>query len=831
MADKTLFNLNWEKYLMLLFLLFGVGFFSSGVVTWVAANWDYFSKFQKLYAVQFWLSVSIFAALFFYFRESKKLAAGKIKVVTAVFFFISAVFIGALFALIGQIYQTGANAWQLFALWSVLQIPFFLILPNIGSALLLGATLNTTHLLYFPFIDDYIFATSVILNFAFVILAELYIKKSREEIWRIIVKVATIAVSFGLSGMALMSDAQAFWACVISGVLLFRYKMRDDMFLIIVYFVALVVNVDIFLIRIADGNESSLFIAAMLTLGAVVFGATQIKRRFFVHNPKLELTWAVQLMFSLLALLVSILFVGWLMTFGVQDKSVLFIAALFLFIGALWLHYRKKQDYLVDIFMTMSGIMLLFALYVIGDKSDFEIILLSVSLYVLAVYYLRLTLWLRCLAVILFISVVLENFYVASYLIYSTEITFFQQLLGYASHQWLMLGAVILFYLKGINRNETVAGYITPVAWAFLLLSCWMCFLAYLDVHIRDVFDSSNDMVKINSLSDFFHVSTGGVFSELKTGFEIYYTLYFTVCLSALAVFLLLSKRYGLNTKHLVSAVTALILFSTAFVSINMIAFALALLLLAYVNAGRILFALAVLLLLTALSWYYYILSVPLLYKSFLLLFFGVIFVALSALLYGKNTIHEKSEPPDFSQEREGSHQVPKLKPVLALSAWLGILIFANYNIVKFEGVLNQGKPIILKLAPVDPRSLMQGDFMALNYEILTSVRETLTSEDAYNENKQEKEKAYLLVKYDKHNVAVFCRLEENVPQQFNGCEPNIYLPLNLSSYWSPQLPTHSYFFSEGKGAYYAKAQYGEYRFKDGTALLFRLLDENLNPL
>lgn len=95
MVNKGLFNLSWEKYLVVLFLLFGAGFFSSGIVTWVAANWDYFTKFQKLYAVQFWLSVSILAAIFFYYRESKKLATGKIKVVTSVFFFIAAVIIGA----------------------------------------------------------------------------------------------------------------------------------------------------------------------------------------------------------------------------------------------------------------------------------------------------------------------------------------------------------------------------------------------------------------------------------------------------------------------------------------------------------------------------------------------------------------------------------------------------------------------------------------------------------------------------------------------------------------------------------------------------------------
>ena len=104
MNSNNLFHLKWEKYLTILFLLFGTGFFSSGLVTWIAANWDYFSKFQKLYGTQFGLIVSLLLALVFYLRENKRLNQERIKWGSSIFFFISAVFIGTLFALIGQIY-------------------------------------------------------------------------------------------------------------------------------------------------------------------------------------------------------------------------------------------------------------------------------------------------------------------------------------------------------------------------------------------------------------------------------------------------------------------------------------------------------------------------------------------------------------------------------------------------------------------------------------------------------------------------------------------------------------------------------------------------------
>ena len=846
MVNKGLFNLSWEKYLVVLFLLFGAGFFSSGIVTWVAANWDYFTKFQKLYAVQFWLSVSILAAIFFYYRESKKLATGKIKVVTSVFFFIAAVIIGALFALIGQIYQTGANTWQLFALWSALQIPLFLIMPNIGSALLLGATLNTTLILYFDTFHywDYMFATTAALNFTFVLLTELYIRKSQQEIWHIVVKIANIALSVSLLGMAFSSNTQAVLALIISGALLFHYKMCSDMFLIIVYYVSTVVNFDVLLVR-DEWHSGVFFGAAVITLIAIVFGGVQIRKRFFIYNPKLESGWAVQVMFSLLALLASALLIGWLYLLAFDDEIILLIASSVSFIVALFFHYRKTQDDFADALMAMSGVLL--CVYFLTDYGirygeSSMIDLITMSVYAALVYYLKPTLWLRCLAIILFISVLLREFDFAGYeqhllATQETEISFSQQLFGYSAHQWLMLGAVISFYCKGRTANEKIIGYITPIAWAFLLLSFWRYLFTYFS--IRYSFAVVDEVSAINSFTDLFHVLTGNIFINLQAKLWIYYGFYFVVALTALAVFLLLAKHFALKNKNIVIIAVVIALFSLSFISLNIIVFSLALLLLAYLNASRILFALAILSSLIALSVYYYMLAVPLLYKSFLLLLFGLLFAAVSVFLYKQSAISEITRLSESTQSAVENQPVFKLRPALTLATLVGILIFANMNIAKFEDVLNNGKPIILKLAPVDPRSLMQGDYMALNYEILNQVNEQRRKEQEDNRQaganpweikELRQEKLYLLVKNDPDRVAQFCRLETQIPTRFDDCEAEVYLPLN-ATYWQPQLPSHSYFFAEGKGSYYARALYGEYRFKDGTALLFRLLDDGFNPL
>ena len=51
-------------------------------------------------------------------------------------------------------------------------------------------------------------------------------------------------------------------------------------------------------------------------------------------------------------------------------------------------------------------------------------------------------------------------------------------------------------------------------------------------------------------------------------------------------------------------------------------------------------------------------------------------------------------------------------------AALLVILLAATAAIWRFEHTLRSGQDMILQLAPVDPRSIMQGDYMALAYAI-----------------------------------------------------------------------------------------------------------------
>ena len=97
------------------FLLFSVIFLIAGVTSFTAYNWANMSNVEKL-AIP---SVLIVAGLIAYLFLEKEIYKN-----LAIFF--SSFMIGTLFAVYGQVYQTGADVWILFRNWAI-----FLIIPMV----------------------------------------------------------------------------------------------------------------------------------------------------------------------------------------------------------------------------------------------------------------------------------------------------------------------------------------------------------------------------------------------------------------------------------------------------------------------------------------------------------------------------------------------------------------------------------------------------------------------------------------------------------------------------------------------------------------------------
>jgi uncharacterized membrane protein len=91
----------------------GAALVGLGIILWLAANWQDLGRMGRFALLQgIVLVASIGAAM--NARARAPLALGAM------------LCIGGLFAYFGQTYQTGADPWQLFALWAVLALPLAL---------------------------------------------------------------------------------------------------------------------------------------------------------------------------------------------------------------------------------------------------------------------------------------------------------------------------------------------------------------------------------------------------------------------------------------------------------------------------------------------------------------------------------------------------------------------------------------------------------------------------------------------------------------------------------------------------------------------------------
>ena len=63
-----------------------------------------------------------------------------------------------------------------------------------------------------------------------------------------------------------------------------------------------------------------------------------------------------------------------------------------------------------------------------------------------------------------------------------------------------------------------------------------------------------------------------------------------------------------------------------------------------------------------------------------------------------------------------------KYKWIIILLNLILLMVYFIHSIVKKEELLKDGQLVLFELAPVDPRSLMQGDYMTLRYKISEDI-------------------------------------------------------------------------------------------------------------
>lgn len=147
-------------------------------------------------------------------------------------------------------------------------------------------------------------------------------------------------------------------------------------------------------------------------------------------------------------------------------------------------------------------------------------------------------------------------------------------------------------------------------------------------------------------------------------------------------------------------------------------------------------------------------------------------------------------------------------------------LLVAAGAIWQKQTLIAEGQPVYVALAPVDPRSLMQGDFMRLRFNVPPELLETPPSATAARPK--------VVARRDARGVAALHRVAR--PGEALGPGEFLFELTPKGGGW--MLVTDAWFFREGEAELWEKARFGEFRvMPDGRALLVGMADEKLQAI
>ena len=168
------------------------------------------------------------------------------------------------------------------------------------------------------------------------------------------------------------------------------------------------------------------------------------------------------------------------------------------------------------------------------------------------------------------------------------------------------------------------------------------------------------------------------------------------------------------------------------------------------------------------------------------------------------------------------------MNKVIAVLASILVLGLVNFSIYHKERLISDGSEVLLELAPVDPRSLMQGDYMILRFTIANDIgaqlkKAQLNIEENLNQDGK------VLVTIDNNQVANFKTLAANDNNIKNKSAMSLKYRIRNGQL---KFATNAFFFEEGFASFYDKARYGVFKVaSDGEMILVDVADESFKRI
>jgi uncharacterized membrane-anchored protein len=860
----------WRQFLARSTLWLGVLLLGSAAVCWVAANWQDMTKVQRFAGIQGLLAACALAAAWAGMRL--RATPGVRRSIPGALLALAGILLGALLALLGQTYQTGADTWELFAWWAVLLLPWALAAASQAVWLLWVLVLNVAMALWLgerAFDWWMVFggpgAASLIvaaLNLVLLLAWEMAARRWRAStlfgpriLAALTISVLVVSLMFGdyiLRGLGTANGVA--WLAVTLGLGFYYQRGRRDL-VILAMLAAGVICVSLrvvgeWLLRLEPGVWAALPLAALLMAEAV--WAARWLRRLGAEPaapvaaadaepaaasagnavdpaesgaPVAQLApaaaaqadppWFVQCLLGLSAWLATLLLLVFVAFSGViTTEEGALVAGLVLCAAGVAVLRSDAGPFWRQCGTAMAFTGQILIIYGLSSSTSFTNACLFVLLMAAAVYALGPDAILRFLSGLLIALAAAGLIWrgVAPELMRDDLLDAWLDFdVAQATFVWLPIAVTgawataVLFTLGrrlGGRRGHTLQ----PLAWAFLLSVQGMVWLAS-GISAQQL----PAMWQLNPRTAVL-VTAGAVLP------------------AAAALAVLWPRRRMLTAGVTWGVPLALLVLALFWLPSPGVGFALAWLLLGFgLNQPR-LAIFGVLSLLAYLGVYYYQLDVPLLQKALWLGGAAVLLFLLRGLVW---------LVPRLMRTQTAAARGP-LPPVSGALRWrtlaiLGglalVLAVANGGIWQREKLLASGKVVILELAPVDPRSLMQGDYMALNFAASREVTRLRLGGESRRDDASilgYEPDGYVMLARDERGVAQPLRIQSEVHPHTEGEVPLRYRVRNNGV----RIVTNAYFFPEGQAERYQVAKYGELRVaEDGEALLVRMLGADLQPL
>jgi uncharacterized membrane-anchored protein len=154
-----------------------------------------------------------------------------------------------------------------------------------------------------------------------------------------------------------------------------------------------------------------------------------------------------------------------------------------------------------------------------------------------------------------------------------------------------------------------------------------------------------------------------------------------------------------------------------------------------------------------------------------------------------------------------------RVRTVVLFATAIAVLALANLQILDKERIVRDGTVVLLRLAPIDPRSLMQGDYMALRYAMTRDVARAAEASGISD--------GVAVFRLGALGEAEFVAIYADQPL----AEDEILLRFRRRAD-SVRIASDAFFFEEGQLETYRRAAFGELRVAaDGAAVLTGLRD------